>query len=223
MFAEKFYLITDYVTMNLLGVDGLFTNMRIERDSLPEGYFKYSLREGEDDFLSSVSSSVLVNHMGDFICKEELNLDGGTELDIFGDYDFTNKEVDLDDFFGVDIKMLLAQDLDDFSFNFDTYAYKDNCPAGYTREDVINAIYKDLNDKEYVAGIIEQLEDVLETNKDENFLSDMDKQRVAFLVDALSAVNTKNKNSLDAIVNTANGIKEQNNNSQLEKVPEIGS
>ena len=63
MFAEKYFLISDYESMELLGVNGLFTNMRVDRNSLPEGFYKYSLREGEDDFFSSVKSNVLVNHM----------------------------------------------------------------------------------------------------------------------------------------------------------------
>ena len=72
MFSEKYFLVSDYQSMELLGVKGLFTSLRVDRSSLPDGFHKYSIREGADDFISSVNKNVWADHMGDFICKKEL-------------------------------------------------------------------------------------------------------------------------------------------------------
>ena len=168
MYSEKYYLISDYQSMELLGVNGLFTNFRVDRQSLPEGFYKYSLREGVDDSFSSVKDDVSVNHMGDFICKQELDLNGQDECDLFGDYDFTNKEVDLDEFFGDDIKYKIAQELDAFCYDFDPYEYRDNMPSGSTREDAIESIKIGLSDKEYVSEMLRYFENILSDNESEN-------------------------------------------------------
>ena len=221
MFAEKYFLISDYESMELLGVNGLFTNMRVDRNSLPEGFYKYSLREGEDDFFSSVKSNVLVNHMGDFICKQELDLKDQDELDLDGEYSFTNEDVDLDEFFGEDIKMKIAQEIDDFSFNFDTYEYKDRMPSGATREDAVEDMRAALDDKSRVNDLIDYFKDILSTNQEESFLEPKDEQKVRFFVSSLVCINSKNRESLDNIVDMANKIKETQTKGDQDMEPEI--
>ena len=57
-------------------IDGLFSCYRIDRNSLPEGFFLYEIRW--DDSLSSlaeISPSVVVNHAGSFITKSPLEFD----------------------------------------------------------------------------------------------------------------------------------------------------
>lgn len=221
MYKEKYFLISDYQSMELLGVNGLFTNFRVDSSSLPEGFYKYSLREGEDDPFSSVKDDVWVNHMGDFICKEELDLNGQDELDLFGDYTFTNEEVDLDAFFGEDIKAKVAQELDEFYFDFDTYEYQDNVPSGCTREDVVESLREDLSDKERVEGIIKYLDELLRDNEVENILSDESAHKVRSFIDVLTEINKNNHDVLDAIVEKANSIKEKQLQGNLNKQPEI--
>lgn len=221
MYPEKYYLVSDFQSMELLGVKGLFTNLRVERSSLPEGFHKYSIREGEDDFLSSVKSDVWANHMGDFICKQELDLNGQDECDLFGDYSFTGDPVDLDVFFGEDIKLKVAQELDAFYYDFDTHEYNDCIPSGCTREDMVQSIYEGLSDKAYVEGVNKYLKTVLENNKEEHFLSDRDEQKVRCFLGTLTFLNSHNRDGLDAIVAKANAVKDEQARAEQNIAPEI--
>ena len=221
VYPEKYFLISDYQSMELLGVKGLFTNLRVDRESLPEGFFKYSLREGDDGWLSSVENNVVVNHMGDFVCKQELNLNGQDEYDIFDEYGFTDDEVDLDRFFGVDIKAKIATELDEFYYNFDTHDYNDKIPSGCTREDVVISIKDGLSDKEYVSGMVEFFEKLLQDNEEEQFLSDKDEQKVHAFICVLSEINTHNRDGLDFMVKKANEAKENQVQGEQNKQPEI--
>ena len=221
MFPEKYFLISDFQSMELLGVKGLFTNLRVERSSLPEGFFKYSLREGEDDFLSSVKSDVLVNHMGDFICKQELDLNGQDEYDLLGDYSFTDDPVDLDAFFGEDIKLKIAQELDSFYYDFDTHEYNDCVPSGWTREDMVQGIYNELSEKKYVEGVKNYLTTLLENNREEHFLSDRDEQKVRCFLGTLAVLNSRNRDGLDTIVAKANAVKDEQAKAEQSMMPEI--
>ena len=220
MFPEKYFLISDYQSVKLLGVDGLFTNYRVDVNSLPEGFYKYSLRDVEDDFLSSVKRSVLFNHMGDFICKKELDLKGQDELDLCGDYDFTGEDIDLNEFFGVDIKAKIASELDDFCFEFDSYEYQDTL-CGSTREDIVGSIRDGLNDKEYVSDMIKYFQNLLKNNAEEHFLSSKDEQTVHSFLSVLTDINTHNRDSLDNIVEYAAGIKDMKAQGEQGKEPEI--
>lgn len=221
MYPEKYFLISDYETMELLGVKGLFTNLRVDSSSLPEGFYKYSIREGEEDPFASVKDDVWANHMGDFICKEELDLNGQEELDLFGDYSFTNDEIDLDTFFGVDIRYKIAQELDAFYYDFDTYEYQDNIPSGCTREDVVESLRDDLSDKTRVEGMIQHLQGLLKENESEKFLSSESEQKLNSFVSALTQINTSNHDVLDVIVEKANNIKEKQLHSDSNKQAEI--
>lgn len=221
MFPEKYYLISDYQSMELLGVKGLFTNLRVERESLPEGFYKYSLREGDEDPFSSVKDDVFVNHMGDFICKEELDLNGQDEYDLFGDYSFTDDEVDLDAFFGEDIKAKIAEELDEFYFDLDTYDYQDNLSPGVTRADMVEEIRKNLSDKPKVEGIINFFKELLENNTEEKFLTDYTEQKVRSFISVLTEINANNHDALDLIVEMASDIREKQARGDQDKMPEI--
>lgn len=55
----------------------MFTNMRIDRSTIPEGYYAYDVREsdgGAGDF-AQVQSYVMVNHWGTIIGKDEIPMD----------------------------------------------------------------------------------------------------------------------------------------------------
>lgn len=218
---EKYYLISDYESMEVLGVKGLFTRSRVDKNSLPEGFFKYSLREGEEDPFSSIKDDVLALHMGDFICKKELDLNGQEECDLFGDYSFTKDEVDLTKFFGEDLKDKIAQELDEFSFDFDPYEYNDNLPLDCTREDVVESLREDLSDKERVDGIIKYFEELLKDNEVEDYLTNETMHKVHSFIGVLTEINKNNHAVLDAIVEKANSIKEKQLQGDLNKQPEI--
>jgi len=221
MFSEKYFLISDYQAMELLGVDGLFTNQRVERESLPEGFYMYSLRRGDENPFSTVEKNVAVDHMGDFICKQELNLNGQDEFELFDEYGFTDDEVDLDNFFGVDIKGKIAEEIDNFRFDFDPYEYKDNLPSGFTREDAVASIKDDLNDISRVSGMIKFFENILSNNEDEDFLDKSTEQKVRSFVSVLTEINSHNREPLDNIVGLATEIKEKQTQNSQTKEPEI--
>jgi len=97
----KFNDTSDYQFMEVLGVEGVFTNMRIDKESLPEGFHKYALRSGEEDLVCQISDNVTVNHAGDFITKTPIDLgpDGYKNLTL-EDWGFTGKALDFEAFFG---------------------------------------------------------------------------------------------------------------------------
>lgn len=213
---EKYFLITDYQTMELLGVNGLFTNCRVDRQSLPEGFYKYSIREGVDEPFSSVKDDVFANHMGDFICKKELDLNGQDEFDLFGDYDFTGEEVNLDEFFGVDIKLKVAEELEAFYYDYFYYEYQDALEVDQTRGDVVENTRSELDDKELVNGMLDDLKLTLEENGDDELVN-----RAKALISVLEKINTTNRDSLDNIVGIATNIKENQTQELQNQEPEI--
>lgn len=91
----------NYEFMEVLGVTGAFTSLRIARDTLPDGFFKYSLREGIEDFICQICNEVLVNHAGDFITKEPIDLGSEKKKDLSADdWSFTRDNFDFESYFG---------------------------------------------------------------------------------------------------------------------------
>lgn len=208
MSGIKYFLVTDYQSMELLGVKGLFTRSHIETASLPDGFYKYSLREGRDDIGMPASFRSPVRYMGDFICKQEIDLEEKGERDLDGDYDLINERVDVDAFFGVDIKEQVARALDDFCYNNDYYEYMDSKRAGADREDVVADLKDSLGDKQAVEGIINTLKEIREDNSDGKFLSDDDSRQLPFLINKLTEINSSNRDKLDQLVDMANEARE---------------
>jgi hypothetical protein len=64
-------------------INGLFTNGRVDRSTIPDGYYIYDFREGEDGVFCSIENTVVVNHAGSFITDTELDLgeDGKSLVD----------------------------------------------------------------------------------------------------------------------------------------------
>lgn len=102
----KFNDTSEYSFMDILGVEGVFTSLRIDRDSLPEGFHKYSLRSGEEDMIESISSDVMVNHAGDFITKDILQLGTDGEITLKpSDWRWSQKNFDFEKHFGVKLSL----------------------------------------------------------------------------------------------------------------------
>ncbi|MDR0851740.1 MAG: hypothetical protein LBN36_04545 [Clostridiales Family XIII bacterium] len=62
----------EFETVELFGKTALFTNSRIDRDSVPEGYFVYDLRHGDSGNPVAVEPFVGANHAGTVIMTEPL-------------------------------------------------------------------------------------------------------------------------------------------------------
>lgn len=58
----------------------MFTNMRVDRDSIPEGLYAYDVRDDCDGEFWEIQKFVLVNHWGTIIGKYELPLEDGSYL-----------------------------------------------------------------------------------------------------------------------------------------------
>ncbi len=90
----------DYERFEILGQDALFTNLRIARNSLPEGLHAYDLRDCDDcsGEPCELKSHVMVNHWGTVIVKEPIEgADDGIDLDE-SDYNYLGEEMTLDEF-----------------------------------------------------------------------------------------------------------------------------
>jgi hypothetical protein len=92
--AEKLELI------ELLGRPALFTSARLLQKELPEGLYKYDLREGVDTPYASIEPSVAVDHTGTVITKEPIYFDdeGYIELDEDDAPCFTGEEMSIEEF-----------------------------------------------------------------------------------------------------------------------------
>nr|DAE30239.1 MAG TPA: Large polyvalent protein associated domain 28 [virus sp. ct5rm7] len=89
LFAEEFE------TMTVNDVPVLFTNVRIDRDAVPDGVFAYDIRESDDgDRLATVEPVVWVNHAATILSREEFRMEdwGGVEIN---DYNFEGDSMTL--------------------------------------------------------------------------------------------------------------------------------
>ena len=65
-----------YTLIDMDGYICLFTNMRLDRDTIPEGLYCYDVRDADaNGEFAEVQKFVLVNHWGTIITKEPLPLD----------------------------------------------------------------------------------------------------------------------------------------------------
>ena len=74
----------DYEEVELFEKPALFSNCRIDRNTVPEGYFMYEIRHDDEGFADPVQigKSVFVNCFGAVITTEEipLNSDGFKDM-----------------------------------------------------------------------------------------------------------------------------------------------
>ena len=85
--------------VEVLGQTALFTNGRVTEQELPDGLYKYDLREGEMLSFSSIEPDVLVNHGGTVLLKAPIDF-GDEKYIVFDDettpnflgYELTPKE-----------------------------------------------------------------------------------------------------------------------------------
>ena len=90
----------DYERFEILGQDALFTNLRIARNSLPEGLHAYDLRDCDDcsGEPCELKSHVMVNHWGTVIFKEPIaGADEGIMIES-DDYNYLGTDMTIEDF-----------------------------------------------------------------------------------------------------------------------------
>lgn len=75
-----------YEEVTILGVPALFTDLRVDRSTMPDGLYRYELRHSDEDWGEpvSLSRSIVVNYYGSVITREPLQLpiDGWIPLEI---------------------------------------------------------------------------------------------------------------------------------------------
>lgn len=67
---------TTWVKVEVLGKEGLFTDERVDRNTIPNGWYFYEIRHDDDSWGDpiEIALGILVNFYGTFITKEPLKL-----------------------------------------------------------------------------------------------------------------------------------------------------
>ena len=71
--------------VTIFGKPALFTPIRIDRDTVPKGYYLYEVRYDDDcrGDAVQIAHNILVNHWGSILLQEELKLPPDGYLDIY--------------------------------------------------------------------------------------------------------------------------------------------
>ena len=77
-------------------VEGIFVNGRVERSTVPEGWYAYDLVEGDDDSFCAIRPYAVVNHGGTILLKGELAFPKNGTLILMNDEETNEKEADAD-------------------------------------------------------------------------------------------------------------------------------
>ena len=75
----------EFMTIN--DTPSWFTDMRINRNAVPEGLYAYDIRESDDgDRLATIEPTVMVNHGGTILTRKEFitEKDGYVQIDEYG-------------------------------------------------------------------------------------------------------------------------------------------
>jgi hypothetical protein len=90
----------DYEYIELFGKPGLFTNSRIDRDTVPEGWYAYDLRGSDYDPGEpvTVESHVVVNHAGTILTHDPVTIPKEGFKRLRGRLDFSGYQLTLKDF-----------------------------------------------------------------------------------------------------------------------------
>ena len=90
----------DYERFEIFGRDALFTNLRIDRKTLPEGLYAYDLRDCDEcsGEPSEVKSFVLVNHWGTVVVREPIEGADDGVLMSKEDYNYLGEDMTLEEF-----------------------------------------------------------------------------------------------------------------------------
>lgn len=56
-------------------VRGFFTNCRVNKETIPDDWYVYDIRHGDEGGFCTIEKRVVVNHAGTFLCKNPVKLD----------------------------------------------------------------------------------------------------------------------------------------------------
>lgn len=98
-----------YELMEIDGRPVLFTNLRLDRDTVPEGLFCYDVRDSDnlDGSFAQIATFVGVNHWGTILCREPFQLDGAGSY-YPDDWSFLGESMDALEFRQADAEQLAA-------------------------------------------------------------------------------------------------------------------
>lgn len=90
-----------YELLEICGQTVLFTNARLDRETVPEGIYAYDLRH--DDLcqgnICEIKPFVMVNHWGTILCREPMEMTDGECLYVSeDDYGYLGESVTLEEF-----------------------------------------------------------------------------------------------------------------------------
>lgn len=93
-------------------IDGrlvLFTNMRLDRDTVPDGIFCYDVRDSDrlDGSMAEIKAVVVVNHWGTILCREPFPVDESGSY-YPKEWGYLGENMSLEEFQGADSQQLAA-------------------------------------------------------------------------------------------------------------------
>lgn len=68
------YSETDFEKIEVNNIRALFTYARVDRDSLPKGYYAYDIRSGDSRDFAAIEPVVLVNHTGTILTQQPIKM-----------------------------------------------------------------------------------------------------------------------------------------------------
>ncbi len=91
--------------MDILGQRALFTNLRVDRSTVPKDLYVYELRDEDcTGEICEIKTFVMVNHWGTIICKEPIELDTrwNSRFVDSNDYSYLGDSIKLDEYINTD-------------------------------------------------------------------------------------------------------------------------
>ena len=91
--------------MDIFGQRVLFTNLRVDRSTVPEGLYVYDVRDEDcTGEICEIKPFVMVNHWGTIICKEPFEMDEYWHSKFVdkGDYWYLGDTATLEEFMNTD-------------------------------------------------------------------------------------------------------------------------
>ena len=101
--------------MELFGKIVIFTNLRVDRSTVPEGLYVYELRDEDcTGDICEIKPFIMVNHWGTIICKEPIELDTkwNSKFVDEGDYCYLGDTAKLDEFINTDYSEEQSEELE---------------------------------------------------------------------------------------------------------------
>ena len=91
--------------LDIFGQRVLFTNMRVDRSTVPDNLYVYDVRDEDcNGEICEIKPFIMVNHWGTIICKEPFEMDKQWHSRFVekGDYNYLGDTVKLDDYINTD-------------------------------------------------------------------------------------------------------------------------